>query len=153
MQGLTDIPSTPQVVVHHHYIPLRGWLFQKGNYVMVQFLTEVPANEVAEAFKSPTSGSTIDTELVNHLRTMNKGQAIKLPKDDSFTARSLKVRVGKAAKEAGRKLEWAETPDGYIARVTLVSAPSANGQVTAQAPTEESAVAEPEASSSRNRNR
>lgn len=146
---MTDTePLKPQVIVHHYYVPppaIKGWLFQKGNYVMVQFMTEVPANEIAEAFKSPNSGATIDTELVNHLKTMQKGQAIKFPKDDSYTPRSLKVRVGKAAKEAGRKLEWADTSDGYLARVTLITAPSTNGTAASTNGTEEAAVVEPEA--------
>jgi hypothetical protein len=120
--------DTPTVIVHHHYLPIRGWYFQKGNYVMVQFLTEVPESEIANAFKSPTSGSTIDTELVNHFKGMPKGAAIKLPKDDSITTRSLKVRVNKAAKEAGRKLEWAEVADGHIARVVLITT-ATNGVV------------------------
>lgn len=150
---MTNSPTNPALVVHHHYFPIRGWIFQKGNYVMVQFLTDVPESEIAAAFTSPTSGTTIDTELVNHLKTMVKGQAIKLPKDDTISSRSLKVRVNKAAKIAGRKLGWAEVADGHIARVLEIQTPSSNGTVNAANVTQSETTPEasPEASSSRNR--
>lgn len=96
---------------------------------MVQFLTEVPESEIEAAFTSPSSGTTVDTELVKHLKTLAKGQAIKLPKDSTISPRSLKVRVNKAAKEANRKLGWAEVSDGHIARVVEILTPSTNGTV------------------------
>ena len=146
-------PEVPTIVVHHHYLPVKGWLFQKGNFVMVQFLTEVPESEIQAAFASPTSGSTIDTQLVDHLKTMSKGQAIKLPKDDTISSRSLKVRVNKAAKVAGRKLGWAEVADGHIARVLEVTTPIANGTVASNNGTEAAteAVAEEAVATGRNR--
>jgi hypothetical protein len=150
-EKLPDVSSEPATIqiVHHHYLPIRGWLFQKGNYVMVQFQASVPDEEIASAFASPSKSTTIDTALVDHLKTMAKGQAIKLPKDDSITPRSLKVRVNKAAVQAGRKLEWAEVSDGFIARVILITSPSANGQVANSTPAE--APAEAEVASTRNR--
>ena len=138
-----------RIEVHHHYLPIRGWYFQKGNWVMVQFQASVPEEEIASAFQSPSKSSSIDTALVDHLRTMAKGQAIKLPKDDSITPRSLKVRVNKAAVQAGRKLEWAEVSDGFIARVTLITSPTANGQLPANTTPE--VEAEEPVASGRNR--
>ena len=145
--------TTSAQVVHHHYIPIRNWMFTKGNFVMVQFMTSVPDELIAKGFTSPTAGSTIDTDLVNHLKTMGKGQAILLPKDDSITERSLKVRVNKAAKEAGRKLEWAKIDEGHLARVVLVLNASANGQVTAEAPAIESETSTATEESAPTRNR
>lgn len=157
--------NPPAEVHHHHYYPnsIRGWYFQKGNHIMVQFQTNVSDSEIEAAFTSPSTGGTIDSELVKHLQTLGKGQAIKLPKDNTISPRSLKVRVNKAAKEANRKLGWAEVTDGHIARVVEILTPTPNGTLVStevtvnnngvepsiQAPTE----ATTEAASGRTRNR
>jgi hypothetical protein len=154
------MPEPPTEVHHHHYIPIKGWVFQKGNYVMVQFQTEVSDSEIEAAFTSPSSGSTIDTALVEHLKTLPKGKAIKLPKDN-ISDRSLKVRVNKAAKLANRRLGWAEVSDGFLARVVEILTPSSNGVVTpevtsngtTEATQEATTEVAPEAVAGRNRNR
>ena len=150
-----DLQNIPRIEivreVYHHYVPLKGWLFQKGNYVMVQFVDADP-ERVEQVFQTP-SGSKIDMSLVEHFKTMARGKAIILPIDKTISSRSLKVQVGKAAKLAGRKISWAGVDEGFMARVVAYLDKNGNeiaspdGAVTPPTPEP------PSEPSGRNRNR
>lgn len=116
--------------------PVPVWVKDHGNYVMVNFQKITDTNYIQQVFQSPSGTSTLDMDLVNHLKTLNRGEAIMLPNEEGLTPRKLKVRVGKAATAANRKLEWAEVEGGFVARVIeiLPEKPSANGVVQTTTP-------------------
>jgi hypothetical protein len=150
-----DAKEEASVVHHHYYLPMpifETWLkSQRGNYAMVKFNKTVPQELLDKAFTSPATGDKTDPELVAQFKTMGLREALLIPLDTSITERSLKVQVGKAAKAAGRTLEWGKVDEGYVVRVKLISngEASANGQVTEEVTTEE--VAEEAPASGRNR--
>lgn len=114
--------------------------------------TTAADNEIAEAFSSPSKNP--NAALVEHLKTLGKGQAIKLPKKHGLKSdRSLKRQVNSAAKDADRTLEWSELPDWFVARVVTVSTNgTAASNNTVEATTETPASSEAEtATASRRR--
>jgi hypothetical protein len=67
-----------------------------------------------------------ERELLEHLRTRSRGQAIKFPPDPKLSETGLKQRVGRLAHLAGKQLEWA-THEGFLyARVTADVEPPAD---------------------------
>jgi len=133
---------------YYLYIPMpvvKNWFRTRGNYAMVKFNSTVTPEQMSRAYTSPSS-STLDMDLVNHLKTLGIGEAILVPFDTSVTERALKVAVGKAATAANRKLEWKKIDEGYVVRVKLIlNSNSQNGQVATteeavETPTEEAAA-------------
>jgi hypothetical protein len=120
------VEDTPSPIIReYHYI----WIKDGSNFVAIKF-NSASKEKVVEAFSSPTS-TVVDTELVTYLKGMVVGDAIELPKDPVLSDRSLKVRVNKAAKLAGRTLDWGALKEGgFIARVTNELEPATNGEVT-----------------------
>src|SRR5215467_5516344 len=116
----TPAPQVVQVFFLHIPMPLRTWLKDKGNHIMFSFDRASDA-DIQKGFSSPTSATGPAPELVEAFKQMTRGAALKFGKKEVAeqigTDRKLKVRVGKAAALANRKIEWGETDDAYIARV------------------------------------
>jgi hypothetical protein len=110
------------------------WIKEGSNFVAIKFSTPT-AEKVTETFSTAPGSDGIDTDLLNHFKGLNVGDAIEINFKESGlkTERSLKVRVNKHAGLAGRHLDWRSLDGGiFIARVDEVKAPSsANGSATA----------------------
>jgi hypothetical protein len=107
------------------------WHREKGNIVQLNF-SRPDAAKVSEAFSSPTSADKSDPQLVEAFRSMGVGDALEFGRDavGNNNPRSVKITVGKAAKEAGWKLAYrnisTEPKLGFYAKI-VAPATSGNG--------------------------
>ena len=94
------------------------WIREKGNSVAIPF-KKADASVVTEAYKSPTSAEKADPEMVAAFKAMSVGEAIEISKAaiGNSLPRSIKITVGKAAKEAGWKLNYRNYNGGFLAKV------------------------------------
>jgi len=140
-----------------HYFWQRA---ERGNYVAIPF-KKADASVVQEAYKSPTSAERADPEMVEAFRSMQVGEAIEISKAaiGNQLPRSVKITVGKAAKEAGWKLNYKPFNGGFLAKIVgPVTNGEENGTVEATvdaSENEQNGVSEetPEAATSRHRQR
>jgi len=74
---------------------------------------------VQEAYKSPTSAEKADPAMVAAFKEMSVGEAVEITKEaiGSSLPRSVKIQVGKAAKEAGWKLNYRNYNGGFLAKI------------------------------------
>jgi hypothetical protein len=86
---------------------------------------------VQEAYKSPTSAEKADPAMVAAFKEMSVGEAVEITKEaiGSSLPRSVKIQVGKAAKEAGWKLNYRNYNGGFLAKI--VGPVASNGDDTA----------------------
>lgn len=136
-----------------HLKSILDWMRSEGNWIMFEFQTTTE-DEVKAAFASPSVSKT-NPKLVEHLKSMEKGAAIKLPLNHGLKSdRSLKRQVNAAAKEANRELEWAKGSDGWIARVTVINGTMSTNGTTSSNSQEAASTTAPvaeEAATSRRR--
>ena len=110
--------NPPQKKVEMQDVIHYTWIREKGNSVAIPF-KKADASVVTEAYKSPTSAEKADPEMVAAFKAMSVGEAIEISKAaiGNSLPRSIKITVGKAAKEAGWKLNYRNYNGGFLAKV------------------------------------